>query len=262
MKTARVPLGRIVRDPEQPRKRFDDTEISALGANMKSVGQQVPVILFPADDRNWMLGDGERRHRAAELFGITDLIAVLLSERPSKAQLRIIQASIDTHRASLNPMERSNNLAEIQKETGWTVGELSRQLSVQQSQVTLSLSLQRLAPEVQTLVANRSLVDMQKVYQISKLEDHAAQIELAKEATCLSREAVLARVKGNGKPQAKSKRAEFLLAGGASITFKGNEFTLEELVAQMNEMVKRLRKGLAEGLDVVTIQRVFKDKAR
>src|SRR5580704_6155636 len=89
-------------DPDQPRKQFGEAELLALAKNMKQFGQQVPLIVFDK-----MLMDGERRWRAAPLVGIAELDVIELPARPTATELRLLQISLDVHRASLSPMDRS-----------------------------------------------------------------------------------------------------------------------------------------------------------
>jgi ParB family transcriptional regulator, chromosome partitioning protein len=42
----RIAVSEIERDPDQPRKHFDEAELSAFAENLKTVGQQVPVIVY------------------------------------------------------------------------------------------------------------------------------------------------------------------------------------------------------------------------
>src|ERR1700733_5869282 len=95
----RMAVSSLQPDPEQPRKHFDESDLLALGQNMKQHGQQVPLVVTG----NTIL-DGERRWRAAPLFGISDLDVVALSSRPTPIELRVIQMSIDAHRSSLSPI--------------------------------------------------------------------------------------------------------------------------------------------------------------
>lgn len=45
----RILVADIDRDPDQPRKHFDEGELLALGENLKAIGQQVPVILIEVE---------------------------------------------------------------------------------------------------------------------------------------------------------------------------------------------------------------------
>ena len=42
----RILVADIERDPEQPRKHFDQAKIQALSQNMEAVGQILPIIVI------------------------------------------------------------------------------------------------------------------------------------------------------------------------------------------------------------------------
>jgi ParB/RepB/Spo0J family partition protein len=261
MQTGRIPLSAFVPDPEQPRKLFQPGEIAALGENMKAIGQQVPVIVFKEGDK-FVLIDGQRRWLGAKAADKPDLLAMVLPERPTTAQLRIIQNSLDVHRVSLNLMERSNLLAEIQRETGWGVSELAAQLSIKQSLCSKLLSYQKLAPEVQGLLATGAITDLEKACVLAQLPDHASQIAAVKDFGHLSRDAFKAKIKSKDAPAVKASRAMFALPGGETIAFKGQAATLEVVIERLTETLKRLRKGMNDGYDISTVQKMFRDQVR
>ncbi|HTU26450.1 MAG TPA: ParB/RepB/Spo0J family partition protein [Pirellulales bacterium] len=259
-KFGRIPISSIVPDPQQPRKLFASGEIAAFAEDIKKHGVHVPVIGF-LDGHTFVLIDGERRLRAALIAGLADMPAIMLTERPSKAQLRVLQNSLDAHREQLTPMERSNLLAEIQRETGWSVGELVEQLSMKQSEVSKLLAYQRLAQDIQDML-QAGTIRTDQAYLISQTSDFAEQLQLLKSSEGLSRDQFRTKVKGNGQTKTKAKRATFMLPGGMNIIVSGGESTLEQAIDGLTAVLKELRRGLSQGLDIVTAQRVLKDKAK
>lgn len=257
MKHVRINLNYIASDPGQPRKLFEPGEITALSENLKAIGQQVPVIVYQ-DNGKAVLLDGERRWRAAKLAGLAELLAIVLPERPSTAELRIIQHSIDAQRVPLNPMEQSNNVAEIMREKGWGVGELADHLSKSQPACSRLLAYQKLAPAVKELLATGQ-IKADKAYVLSQIEDHATQIAMAKEAVGVNRDGLKAKVKKKDKPVVKATRAVFALPGGGSITFKGPEASGEQVVERLRETVKQLLKLFSQGHDIASCQRVMRE---
>src|SRR3989304_605543 len=93
-----IDVGKIKRDEQQPRKRFDEAELLALGQNMLAHGQLLPAIVYwCAALAVYILLDGERRWRAAQLVGMKTLAAIELTEKPTAAALHVLQMSIEAH---------------------------------------------------------------------------------------------------------------------------------------------------------------------
>lgn len=57
-------------------------------------------------------------------------------------------------------------------------------------------------------------------------------------------------------------QATFALPGGISVAVRGREMTLAGALESLQEAVKELKKGLKQHLDIGTIQRVMRDRAK
>jgi ParB/RepB/Spo0J family partition protein len=74
-----VPLGSVVRNPEQPRTNFPNEQLDLLAGSLKAHGQTAPCTVIPFTDAEkpevqWMLVDGECRWRASQLAGLPELL--------------------------------------------------------------------------------------------------------------------------------------------------------------------------------------------
>lgn len=74
-----VPLGSVVRNPEQPRTNFPEEQLALLAGSLKAHGQTAPCTVIPytvakKPEVQWMLVDGECRWRAAQMAGLTELL--------------------------------------------------------------------------------------------------------------------------------------------------------------------------------------------
>ena len=70
-----TPIELIVRNPEQPRRRFDEADIEALAASIREKGVLQPVLVrpAPAGDGTFQIVAGERRWRAAQKAGLREM---------------------------------------------------------------------------------------------------------------------------------------------------------------------------------------------
>src|SRR3954467_3168935 len=76
----------VAPNPEQPRKRFDDEALQALGGSVKERGVLPPVLVRPRPGGTYELVAGERRWRAVRLAGLETLPA-LVQERDDARSL-------------------------------------------------------------------------------------------------------------------------------------------------------------------------------
>src|SRR5262245_59696268 len=66
---AEVPVAAIEKNPYQPRKAFDDDELSALRDSIRNHGVLQPLVVRQVGERFQLIA-GERRLRAAEAAGL------------------------------------------------------------------------------------------------------------------------------------------------------------------------------------------------
>jgi ParB family chromosome partitioning protein len=70
-----IPLEQIRANPEQPRRRFEDTSLASLAESIREWRVLQPIIVRPVD-AGYELVAGERRWRAAQLAGKTTIPAL------------------------------------------------------------------------------------------------------------------------------------------------------------------------------------------
>jgi ParB family chromosome partitioning protein len=261
----RILVADIERDPEQPRKHFDEAELLALGQNMKAIGQQVPVIVYAVEQAvgeiraKYQLADGERRWRAKQLSAEDFVYAVVLSEKPTATGLHIIQMSLEFHKVGLSAMEKSDFLHCIQEENGWSVNDIAANLHRKQPHISRLLGLQRLGLEARKAL-HEGLIDIERAHVVSMEPDHAKQLELLKAATECSRDE-LRRKARRVTVEPKVSAAKFTMPG-YTISLSGKSIDLPTAVEVLSETVRVLKKSLSQNLTLDSVVRVMKDTAK
>ena len=86
-----VPLEKIFRDEEQPRKEFDQEKINELSQSIKKNGLIQPLILSKREADTYTLVAGERRWRAAQKAELKILPSLLLPEDLDKDEISLIE---------------------------------------------------------------------------------------------------------------------------------------------------------------------------
>ncbi len=69
-------MDQIDRNPEQPRKHFDEEQLEELKESILAHGVLEPIIVRPVEGR-YEIVVGERRWRAAQLAGLDTIPAVV-----------------------------------------------------------------------------------------------------------------------------------------------------------------------------------------
>jgi len=140
-----LPVNEIDPNPDQPRRRFDPSELEQLAASILQHGVIQPVVVRQVGDR-YELIVGERRWRASRAAGLTSIPAVIAD---LAAQERLEVAIVENvQRHDLNPVELAHAYRAL-AETGSTQEEIGRKVSQDRSSVANYMRLLELSRDVQ-----------------------------------------------------------------------------------------------------------------
>jgi len=144
----------IVRGEYQPRRHFDQTLLQELADSIKAQGLIQP-ILVRATGGKFELIAGERRWRAAQLAGITDIPAIVREmDDQSVAAVSLIE---NIQRADLNPLEEAHALERLCGEFSMTHQQVAEAVGRSRVSVTNLMRLLELHDDVKNKVDNGEL---------------------------------------------------------------------------------------------------------
>ncbi len=179
---ARLPLDVLQRGRYQPRLDMRPESLAELADSIKAQGVVQPIVVRPVDS----LGDGvsqryeiiagERRWRAAQMAGLSEIPAII---RHVPDEAAIAMALIENiQRENLNPLEEARALERLISEFGLTHQAAADAVGRSRAGVSNLLRLLELAPEVCELVEQRQL-EMGHARALLALEQRRRQIEVA-----------------------------------------------------------------------------------
>jgi ParB family chromosome partitioning protein len=141
-----LPVGRIRRNPHQPRERFDDERLGELAASIAVHGVLQPILVRALPDGDYELVAGERRLRATRLAGLDQIPAIVRETQGAGDQLEIALIE-NVQRADLNAIETALAYRELTQRFGLTHEAVARQVGKSRVAVSNALRLLDLAPE-------------------------------------------------------------------------------------------------------------------
>lgn len=149
-----VEVARITPNPQQPRRDFDQQALDELAASIREHGVVQPILVRPTGDR-FQLVAGERRWRAAQLAGLQEIPAVVreLSEQQAM-EIALIE---NLQREDLNPVEEAEAYERLLREFQLKQEDLAERLGKSRSQITNTLRLLQLEPQLRQEVRNGRL---------------------------------------------------------------------------------------------------------
>jgi ParB family chromosome partitioning protein len=160
-----LPLGSISFDPNQPRRRFDETALQELAESVRAIGivQPISVRPDPATPGRYIINYGERRYRASMIAGL-QTIPVFVHKAPDDYR----QVAENLHRADLSPMEMALFIKR-RLDAGEKKNEIAAKLGYKNGYVTEHLALLGAPPCVEKAYANgatsaRTLYDLRRLH--------------------------------------------------------------------------------------------------
>jgi ParB family chromosome partitioning protein len=171
-----LPVSSIAPNPRQPRTQFDEDALDELAASIREVGVLQPVVVRPLGEERFELVMGERRWRATQLAGLTEIPAVVRTTHDDDLLREALLENL--HRSQLNPLEEAAAYSQLLTDFGCTHEELAARLGASRSHLTNTMRLLNLSPTVQRRVA-AGVLSAGHARALQSLPDAAAQESLA-----------------------------------------------------------------------------------
>ena len=146
-----VNIDYIIPNRFQPRLTFDEKSLNELASSIKEHGIIQPLVLRRLGDKYEIIA-GERRYKAAQLAGLTEVPAIISNIDDNKsAEIALVE---NVQRRNLNSLEEAKSYKKILDKEGLTQDELAKKIGVSQSTIANKLRLLNLTSEAQDALMN------------------------------------------------------------------------------------------------------------
>lgn len=176
--STRVRIDQISHNPYQPRKRFDDDELTQLADSIRTHGVLQPLVVRP-DGERFQLIAGERRLRASHLVGLAEVPVHVVSFDDQQVYEAALVENIQ--RSDLNAIEKAQGFKEYLERYGLSQEQLGRRLGIDRTSISNLVGLLNLPAEVQDAVRLGQLT-LGHAKVIKGVADAERQIQLCREA--------------------------------------------------------------------------------
>jgi ParB family chromosome partitioning protein len=150
-----IPIELIARNPDQPRRHFDETDLAELAASIKAHGVLQPILVRPRGGGTYEIVAGERRWRAAQRAGLHAVPALVRDLEESQVlEIAIIE---NVQRTDLNPLEEAQGYQALMDRFGHTQQDIADQVGKSRPHIANTLRLMALPNEIQDMVRDGRL---------------------------------------------------------------------------------------------------------
>ena len=172
-----LPVNKLQAGKYQPRTRMDEGALAELADSIRAQGIMQPILVRPVDAAKgrYEIIAGERRFRAAQLAGLTEVPVLVKDVADEHAAAMALIENIQ--REDLNPLEEAQGVKRLLDEFGLTHEQASQAIGRSRSATSNLLRLLNLASVVQTMLLAGD-IDMGHARALLAV-DAATQIQLA-----------------------------------------------------------------------------------
>ncbi len=145
-----IKIGLIEPEKGQPRKTFNEKELSELSESIAQHGLLQPIIVRPVGIDGYKIIAGERRWRAAMKAGLKEIPAIVLEASEQMAmEIALVE---NLQRTDLNAIEEAEGFVRLIDSFGITQEEAAKRVGKSRPAVANAMRLLSLHPEVVEMV--------------------------------------------------------------------------------------------------------------
>ncbi|HYD89563.1 MAG TPA: ParB/RepB/Spo0J family partition protein [Vitreimonas sp.] len=150
-----IPIDLVQRNPQQPRKHFDEADLSELASSIRTHGVLQPILVRPIADGRFEIVAGERRWRAAQRAGLHSIPAVIRELN----EVEVLEIAIveNVQRTDLNPIEEAQGFQALIDRFGRTQQEIADAVGKSRPHIANMLRLLALPDDLQEMVRDGRL---------------------------------------------------------------------------------------------------------
>ncbi len=168
----------IETNPYQPRTKFDETALQELAESIKTYGLIQPVTVRPAENGKYQLISGERRFRAAQIAGLTEIPAFVRTvDDLVSIQMALVE---NIQRADLNAIEIALSYRMLIDECNLKQDELGLKIGKTNTTISNYLRLLKLSTPAQVAVRD-NLISMGHARTLVVVDDENIQTKLVRQ---------------------------------------------------------------------------------
>ena len=173
-KVVEIPVSEIYPNPNQPRRGFNQDELTGLAQSIRHDGILQPLTVRKSV-KGYELVSGERRLRASRIIGldVVPCIVIDVTER-SSALLALVE---NVQRADLSYFDEAYAIAQLIELYGMTQEDAALRLGMAQSTIANKLRLLRLSEHERELISSFNLTE-RHARALLKLKDENLRTEV------------------------------------------------------------------------------------
>jgi len=172
-----IDVSKIVPNPEQPRKEFDQTALEELAVSIKQHGIIQPLVVTPVKDK-FRIVAGERRYRASLIAKLTKVPAIVRNhEELEELEIALVE---NVQRVDLSPFEQALSIAKLRDQFSLSSKDIAAKLGKAEPTISNIVRLLNLPKEAISALQNNKISEGHARAILALKNDKKLQLELLK----------------------------------------------------------------------------------
>lgn len=161
-----IDINKLMPNPEQPRKYFDEDEIKALAADVEANGL-LQNITFTCHEGKLIIISGERRVRAHKQLG-----KGTIETKYVKGDLLTLALMENILRSDLTAIEFAESVAALQKQKNCSNDEIAEMIGKKKSTISEILKIASLPEEIRNDARTKPLMTRERLLKVARRRRH------------------------------------------------------------------------------------------
>lgn len=150
-----VELSKIVANPDQPRRTFDEEALQELSDSIREHGVISPITLRKNEDGTYMIIAGERRYRASKMAGLNTIPAYIRTAKDEQVMEWALIENIQ--REDLDAIEIALAYQRLMDDYALTQERMAERVGKKRATIANYLRLLKLPAEIQMGIKEKKL---------------------------------------------------------------------------------------------------------
>ena len=155
--TVLLSIDKIRPNPNNPRRSYDENALAELAASIATHGLIQPIRVRAAEQDGYIIVCGERRYRAVQLLGQTEIEAIVDTAPADERAIFDLALSENIQREDLNAIEEAQGVNRLMNECALTQEAVAERLGRSRSAIANLLRLLNLPARIQSAVIDGTL---------------------------------------------------------------------------------------------------------
>lgn len=152
-----IPINLIRPNTYQPRKIFNHDSIIELSQSIKEYGVLQPISIRKNGSNNYELVAGERRLRASQLAGLSEIPAIIVDITDIDSAIMALIENLQ--REDLNFIEEAEGYENLIKEHNFTQEDIAIRIGKKQSTIANKLRILKLSEDIKDKIIKEGLTE-------------------------------------------------------------------------------------------------------